>query len=202
MILDASGNPIPKPEPERRLEVLSAGQQPSPEFLIETTPGAVSEHMAILRYKAHRFEEPLPATFMMWDETSQQLYCQPVMQRLAMKLKPILDGEDEPVPELTPEQLAVGDVIFDFAGQTQPSRERESVARIHSGGVYVFDGNANWRFLSSFELRTHFRKAPEESLDEFERETREELRRGELIDRLPQVGEFGYYDAEPPCGAP
>jgi hypothetical protein len=100
--LDASGNPIrTTPEPERpSLQLLKGDQQPDPEFGIETTPGGIgTDHKAVLSYKTHRFEEPLPPTFMTWDETSQQLYCQPVMQRLAMQLKPILEAEDAPNAE-------------------------------------------------------------------------------------------------------
>lgn len=90
-ILDANGNPIAPQKPE--LTVVQGDDRPDPYFSLETRTG--QGHYFCLTYKEHRFEEPLPDTFMAWDEMSQGFHLDPVKLRLAKKMAPILKAEDE-----------------------------------------------------------------------------------------------------------
>jgi hypothetical protein len=86
---------------------------------------------------------------------------------------------------LMPEGLDVGMVIYDASGKHDPPDWRFWVARVHSGGVYVFDESWNWEFISAYKLRD-FALVPADHLSDEDIEDAQELREGRWQHRLPQ----------------
>lgn len=91
--------PISKTQFDKEQSMLRAVPEDGelkPLFVIESRPSSINGILfwAVLSYKEHMFDEPLPQNFMGLDEAGQNLALAPVAQRLKERLRPIIEAED------------------------------------------------------------------------------------------------------------